>query len=194
MATLVIRDRTYSSPGMYKVETRRERVPEQGRLPVGEGPTRTMMVGSIAWRRSARVTVRSETPRQESILGGRAIRRAVTRVKSEQAPKALLWTPTLRLRGEGSTDREEPGAGARHNSNHRASVRSTGVVDRALRKGNQSEVGETRKDCGYANVAARGRRIVPGVGKGQRYRGSRVMPVEGRALASDMFVKKGRDR
>jgi hypothetical protein len=31
-----------------------------------------------------------------------------------------------------------------------------------------------------------------GVGEGQRYRGSRVMPVEGRALASGEFVKEGR--
>jgi hypothetical protein len=31
-----------------------------------------------------------------------------------------------------------------------------------------------------------------GVGKGQRYQGSRVTPVEGRALASDVFVKEGR--
>jgi hypothetical protein len=30
-----------------------------------------------------------------------------------------------------------------------------------------------------------------GVGKGQRYRGSRVMPVEGRALTSVVFVKEG---
>jgi hypothetical protein len=31
-----------------------------------------------------------------------------------------------------------------------------------------------------------------GVGEGQRYRGSRVMPVEGRALASGVLEKKGR--
>jgi hypothetical protein len=31
-----------------------------------------------------------------------------------------------------------------------------------------------------------------GVGKGQMYRGSRVTPVEGRALTSGVFVKEGR--
>ena len=31
-----------------------------------------------------------------------------------------------------------------------------------------------------------------GVGEGRRYRGSRVMPVEGRTLASGEFAKKGR--
>ena len=31
-----------------------------------------------------------------------------------------------------------------------------------------------------------------GVGKGQRYLRSRVTPVEGRTLASDVFVKEGR--
>ena len=37
----------------------------------------------------------------------------------------------------------------------------------------------------------KGRRTI-WVGKGQRYQGSRVTPVEGRALASDVFVKEGR--
>jgi len=31
-----------------------------------------------------------------------------------------------------------------------------------------------------------------GVGEGQKYRGSRVMPVEGRALASGVLAKKER--
>ena len=42
-----------------------------------------------------------------------------------------------------------------------------------------------------ANAAARGADHL-GVGKGQRYRGSRVMPVEGRALTAVVFVKEGR--
>jgi hypothetical protein len=32
-----------------------------------------------------------------------------------------------------------------------------------------------------------------GVGEGQRYLGSRVMPVEGRALVSGVLVKEGRN-
>ena len=46
--------------------------------------------------------------------GGRATLQAVTLVKLEQASKVTMWTPTRPENGEGSTDREEPGAGARH--------------------------------------------------------------------------------
>src|ERR1035437_6850900 len=76
-----------------------------------------------------------------STNGERAIRRTATRVKLAQAPKAALWIPIRRESGEGSTDREEPGAGARHHDNHRAPIRSTGVVSTARRKGNQRQWG-----------------------------------------------------
>src|ERR1700681_3938030 len=66
--------------------------------------------------------------------GGRAIWRAVTRVKFEQAPKAVMWTPTRREIGEGSMEREEPGAGARHHDNHRAPGQSAGVGTQHARK------------------------------------------------------------
>ena len=52
-----------------------------------------------------------------------------------------MWTPTRRVFGEGGTDREEPGAGARQRDNHRAPIRSTGVVGTARRKGNQRNWG-----------------------------------------------------
>jgi hypothetical protein len=42
-----------------------------------------------------------------------------------------------------------------------------------------------------ANVAVRAAEHL-GVGEGQRYRGSRVTPVEGRTLASGVFAKEGR--
>src|ERR1017187_6597547 len=64
----------------------------------------------------------------KSTYGGRAIWRAVTRVKPEQASKAAMWTPTRRESGEGRTDREEPGAGALQCDSHRVPIRSTGVV------------------------------------------------------------------
>src|SRR5437667_3898835 len=86
----------------------------------------------------------------KSTKGGRAIRRAVTRVKFEQAPKVAMWMPIRRESGEGSTEREEPGAGARQHDNHRAPIRSTGVVSTARRKGKQRQwgrpgmVGESR--------------------------------------------------
>src|ERR1035437_2641575 len=76
-----------------------------------------------------------------STNGERAIRRTATRVKLAQAPKAALWIPIRRESGEGSTDREEPGAGARHHDNHRAPIRSTGVVSTARRKGKRPEIG-----------------------------------------------------
>jgi hypothetical protein len=72
------------------------------------------------------------------------------RVKLEQAPKAAMWMPIRRESGEGSTEREEPGAGVRQHGNHRVPIRSTGVVSTARRKGNQRQwgrpgvVGESR--------------------------------------------------
>src|ERR1039457_4270468 len=86
----------------------------------------------------------------KSTHGGRAIRRAVMRVKLEQAPKAAMWMPIRRESGEGSTDREEPGAGVRQHDNHRAPIRSTGVVSTARRKGNQRQWGEARGGRGVA--------------------------------------------
>ena len=77
----------------------------------------------------------------KSTHGGRAIRRAVTRVKLEQAPKAVMWMPIRRQSGEGSTAREQPGAGARQHGNHRVPGRSTGVGSTARRKGNQRQWG-----------------------------------------------------
>ena len=47
----------------------------------------------------------------KAALGGRAIQRAVTRVKFEQAPKEPMQTPTRLLLGEGRVDREEIDAG-----------------------------------------------------------------------------------
>src|ERR1017187_7323131 len=77
----------------------------------------------------------------KSTQGGRAIRRPVMRVKLEQARKAAMWMPIRRESGEGSTEREEPGAGVRQHDNHRVPIRSTGVVNTARRKGNQLQWG-----------------------------------------------------
>ena len=43
----------------------------------------------------------------KAALGGRAILRAVTRVKPEQASKVKLWMPTRLNNGEGRADGEE---------------------------------------------------------------------------------------
>ena len=63
-----------------------------------------------------------------------------------------MWTPTRRKIGEGSTDGEEPGAGARQIDNQTAPIRSTGVVSTACQKGNRASVGEKPRDGrGVAN-------------------------------------------
>jgi hypothetical protein len=79
-------------------------------------------------------------------------------VKLEQASKAAMWTPTRRKIGEGRTDGEEPGAGARHHDNHRVPRRSTGVVSTACRKGNQRQWGRLGMvaESRSANAAGKG--------------------------------------
>jgi len=117
---------------------------------------------------------------------------AVTRVKLEQASKAAMWTPTRRTNGEGRDDWEEPGAGARYRITVRTS-RSTGVVSTACKEGNLRQwgrpgmVGESRAPNGIFRMSDH-----LGVGEGQRYPRSRVMPVEGRTLASGVLKKKER--
>jgi hypothetical protein len=153
------------------------------------------MVRFDSWRAAGPGNRTCRSLATKSTKGGRAIRRAVTRVKSEQAPKAAMWTPTRRETGEGRTNREEPGAGARQHDNHRAPNRSTGVVGTARRKGNQRNWGRLgmAAESRTANAAGKGSGL-SGSRRGSRYRGSRVMPVEGRTLTSGVFEKKGRNR
>src|SRR5271157_5298032 len=99
------------------------------------------MVRFDSWRAVSPGNRADRNPATKSTCGGRAIRQAVIRVKLEQASKAAMWTPTRRKIGEGGTDGEEPGAGARHNDNRQAPIRSTGVGSTACRKGNRASVG-----------------------------------------------------
>ena len=126
------------------------------------------MVRFDSWRAAGPGNRAGRSLVTKSTKGGRAIRRAVTRVKLEQAPKATMWTPTRRGSGEGSMKREEPGAGARQHDNHRAPIQSAGVVSTARRKGNQ------RKRLGMVAES----RIVNAAGKGggpsESRRGSKV--------------------
>jgi len=114
------------------------------------------------------------------------------RVKLEQASKAIMWAPTQQMIGEGRADREEPGAGARQNDNHDVPIRTTGVVSTACEEGSLRQwgrpgmVGESQA----SNASRMADRL--GVGEGQRYLRSRVMPVEGRALTSGVLVKEER--
>jgi hypothetical protein len=159
----------------------------------GKDPLEQLMVGFDSWRAFGAGNRADRNLATKPTIGGRAIRQAVTCVKLEQASKAVMWTPTRRKIGEGSTYGEEPGAGTRHDDNHRAPVRSAGVVSTACWKGNQRQWGRPGvvAELRSANVAGRAADHL-GVGKGQRYRRGRVTPAEGRALASGVFVKEER--
>ena len=120
---------------------------------------------------------------------------AVTRVKLEQASKVVMWTPTRPDNGEGSTDREEPGAGERHSPTNEHLIRSTGVLSTACREGDLRSVREARDWLGVAapNAARKG-----GGQSGSR-RGlydlwGRVMPAEERALTSGVLCEGGKER
>ena len=117
---------------------------------------------------------------------------AVTRVKLEQASKAIMWTPTRPISGEGRADWEEPGAGARYSITVCTS-RAAGVVSTACKEGSLRQWGRLGMVGGSRTPnVIQGMTDHLGVGEGQRYRRSRVMPVEGRALTSVVFVKEGR--
>jgi hypothetical protein len=115
------------------------------------------------------------------------------RVKLEQASKATKWEPTQQNRGEGRADRKSPARERVKKHNHNESIRTTGVVSTACEEGNLRQwgrpgmVGESRAPNVIVRMADR-----LGVGKGQMYLRSRVMPVEGRALASGVLVKEER--
>jgi hypothetical protein len=130
---------------------------------------------------------------KKSTVGGRATLQAVTRVKLEQASKAAMWTPTRRKSGEGRADREEPGAGARHQHNHCAPIQSTGVGSTACKEGSLRQWGRPGMGRGVAYLDGIFRMADHlGVGEGQRYQRNRVMPVEGRTLASGVLEKEER--
>jgi RNA-directed DNA polymerase len=50
-----------------------------------------------------------------------------------------MWMPIRRESGEGSTEREEPGAGARQHGNHRAPIRSMNRMLKGWRKTGRAE-------------------------------------------------------
>jgi len=135
------------------------------------------MVRFDSWRASGAGNRGWRNLATKSTFGGRAIWRAVIRVKFEQAPKAAMWTPTRRESGEGRTDGEEPGAGTRFHDNRHAPIRSTGVVNTARQKGSQAPVREAREGRG---VAPR-KRCRQGSGLSGRRKGSDVAMKPGNA-------------
>jgi len=83
------------------------------------------------------------------------------------------------MSGEGRADRENPGAGARRTDNHRVPIRTTGVVSTAIEEGSLRQWGRPGESQSRNAIERMADHL--GVGKGQKYLGSRIMPVEGRA-------------
>ena len=159
----------------------------------GKDPLEQLMVRFDSYRAVSLGNRASRNLVKKLTFGGRATLQAVTRVKLEQASKAAMRLPTRRMIGEGRADREKPGAGARQSHNHQVPIRTAGVVSTACKEGNLRQWGRpgVAGESRTSNVIFRMADHL-GVGEGQRYRRSRVMPVEGRALASGAFEKKGR--
>ena len=156
----------------------------------GKDPLEQLMVRFDSYRAGRLGNQASRNLVKKSTLGGRATWQAVTRVKLEQASKAAMWMPTRRTSGEGRADWEEPGAGARHPLTVSTS-RATGVVSTACQEGNLRQWGRLGMVGGSRTPnVIHGMTDHLGVGEGQRYRRSRVMPVEGRALASGVLEKR----
>ena len=105
-----------------------------------------------------------------------------------------MWMPTRRFSGEGRVDPEETRRGSAPKPITIGTDRTTGVVSTARQEGSLRQwgrpgmVGESRA----LHVIGRMTDHL-GVGKGQMYRRSRVMPVEGRALTSGVFEKEERN-
>jgi hypothetical protein len=158
----------------------------------GKDPLEQLMARFDSYRAVSLGNQASRNLVTKSTLGGRTTLQAVTRVKLEQASKAVMWTPTRPFSGEGRADWEEPGAGARYRITIRTS-RATGVVSTACKEGSLRQwgrlgmVGESRTP----NVVF-GMTDHLGVGEGQMYRRSRVIPVEGRTLTSGVLEKEKR--
>jgi hypothetical protein len=92
---------------------------------VGESPTRVMVGWPGSWQEVWLGNWLDRSPATKGASGTRANRRAVTRVKPEQASKGKSWTPTRPDDGEGST--------IRGSSRQMHLDRSTGVVGTARR-------------------------------------------------------------
>ena len=108
---------------------------------VGASPTRAMVGWPGSWQAAWPGNRLGRSPATKAALGGRAKRRAVTRVKPEQASKGKLWTPTRPEYGEGST--------VWGSSRRMHPERSTGVMgiarrDRGSRKRGRPAYGEGR--------------------------------------------------
>ena len=119
---------------------------------MGASPTRAMVGWPGSWQAAQLGNRLDRSPATKSALGGRANRRAVMRVKPEQASKGKLWTPTRPKFGEGST--------IRGSSRQTHLERSTGVMGTARRARGSRKRGRPVMDEGSGLNGAVGHRSV----------------------------------
>jgi hypothetical protein len=122
---------------IYSVQLRC--VPEGRDHLVGASPTRAMVGWPGSWQAVRSGNRRYRSPATKSASGGRANRRAVTRVKPEQASKGKLWTPTRPEFGEGST---VWGSSRQMHPDRSTGVMGTARRDRGSRKRGRPVLGE----------------------------------------------------
>jgi hypothetical protein len=127
-------------------------VPEGRDHLVGASPTRAMVGWPGSWQAVRSGNRQYRSPATNVALGGGANRRAVTRVKPEQASKGKLWTPTRPEFGEGST--------VWGSSRQTHLERSTGVMGTARRDRGSRKRGRPVRDEGSGLNGAVGHRFV----------------------------------
>ena len=127
-------------------------VPEGRDHLVGASPTRAMVGWPGSWQAVRSGNRQYRSPATNVALGGGANRRAVTRVKPEQASKGKLWTPTRPELGEGSTIW---GSSRQTHLDRSTGVMGTARRDRGSRKRGRPVLGE-----GSGLNGAVGRRFV----------------------------------
>ena len=98
----------------------------------GKDPLEQLMVRFDSWRAAWLGNWPGWNLATKSTKGGRATWRAVTRVKLEQASKAVMWMPTRRTIGEGRADWENPARESALDITVSTS-RATGVVSTACK-------------------------------------------------------------
>jgi hypothetical protein len=150
---------------------------------VGESPTRAMVGWPGSWQAVWLGNWLDRSPATKAALGGRANWRAVMRMKSEQASKGKLWTPTQPKRGEGST---VWGSSRRMHLDRSAGVVGTARQDRGSRKRGRPVLdgGSGLNDAEWHRSVRESDRVIVLL--------KAVMPVEGRTLTSGVFSKQTR--
>ena len=130
----------------------------------GKDPLEQLMVRFDSWRAVRLGNWLGWNLATKSTVGGRATWRAVTRVKLEQASKAVMWMPTRRFSGEGRADPEGTRRGSAPNAITIGTDRATGVGSTARPEGSLLPSGHTtaggREERTWATI--RRRRVCSG--------------------------------